>query len=68
MNARQYIDKHGKDRAEQVAKAAGTNLAYFGQIASGIRRPSVSLAQRLVGASGGELDFVALLTSKNHAR
>lgn len=64
MNAREYLDKHGKERAEAVAKAAGTNLAYFCQIAAGIRRPSVNLAQRLVKASKGELEFVALLTSK----
>jgi hypothetical protein len=67
MNAREYLDKHGKEKAEAMAKTAGTNLAYFSQIAAGVRRPSVNLAQRLVDASNGELDFVALLTAKNNA-
>lgn len=67
MNAREYIEKHGKQKAEAVAKSAGTNLAYFSQIAAGVRRPSVNLAQRLVEASDGELEFVALLTSSKVA-
>jgi len=64
MNAREYIDKYGKEKAEAVAKAAGTNMAYFSQLAAGFRRPSVKLAQRLVDASGGELGFVELLTNE----
>lgn len=62
MDANTFIEKFGWAEAERVAKAAGTNRAYFGQIARGHRRPSVKLAQKLVDASEGILDFVALLT------
>jgi hypothetical protein len=51
MDALEFLEKHGKDIAEQVAKKAGTNWAYFSQIAHGHRRPSVDLARKLVGAS-----------------
>ena len=63
MDAKTFIKVHGRERAKQVAEAAGTSFEYFGQMASGRRRPSVKLAQKLVDASNGELDFVALLTS-----
>ena len=63
MNAKQFLDLYGKERAEKVAKAAGTSYAYFNQIAYGHRHPSVKKAQALVEASGGDLDLVALLTS-----
>ena len=67
MNAREYLEIYGKAGAEKVAKKAGSNLAYFMQIARGIRRPSVNLAERLVKASGGKLDFVELLKNKKAA-
>lgn len=61
MDAKSFIDKHGTARAKKVAEAAGTNYAYFSQIAYGHRRPSVDLAEALVSESGGELDLIALL-------
>ncbi len=67
MDARTFRDKFGKAEAEAIAVAAGTNYAYFHQIAAGIRRPSVELAQALVRASGERLDLLALLTNKNAA-
>lgn len=67
MDAKQYLDKYGKDGAEKVAHKAGTKLSYFLQMTTGVRRPSVGLAERLVKASSGELDFVSLLTAKKAA-
>ena len=64
MNAREFLDKFGGAEAEQVAVAAGTNLPYFEQLACGARRPSFELAERLVAASGGRLDVLALLRAK----
>lgn len=63
MNAREFLTQYGPDEAEKVAKLAGTNLAYFKQLAYGHRRASVNLAQKLVNADP-RLDFVALLQSK----
>lgn len=74
MDALQFLEKHGKETAERVANVAGTNWAYFSQIAHGHRRPSADLAQRLVDASAAEiekpkerLDFVSLLQPKAKA-
>ena len=64
MDAKTFHDTYGRERCEQVAKAAKSKLGYFLQIAYGHRRPSPDLAQRLVKASGNKLDFVALLTQK----
>jgi hypothetical protein len=71
MDALNFIEKHGKEVAERVATAAGTNWPYFSQIAHGHRRPSVPLAERLVEESAKEfaaiddqLDFVSLMKSK----
>jgi hypothetical protein len=64
MDAQTFKDKFGIAECEAVAAAAKTNYAYFHQIATGHRRPSVELAQALVEASGGRLDLVALLTAK----
>lgn len=64
MNTREFIDLYGAAEAERVAQKAGSNLSYFKQLASRHRRPSVKLAQRLVEASDGKLDFVSLLTAK----
>ncbi len=63
MNAREYIDTFGWEEAERVAKAAGTNRAYFSQIANGHRNASVPLAQKLVDASAGRLDFMSLVNA-----
>lgn len=61
MNAKQFKDLYGQERAEEVAQKAGTSLAYFLQLAYGHRRPSIELAKRLVEASDNDLDFVSLL-------
>lgn len=69
MDARAFLEKHGKETAERIAKRAGTNYPYFSQIAYGHRRPSVDLARELVKSTEVEfprspdsrLDFEALL-------
>lgn len=61
MDAFTFINEFGWDEAERVARAAGTSVAYFGHLARTARRPSVKLADRLVEASEGRLDFVSLL-------
>ena len=63
MDARQYIDEYGSAVAENLAKRAGTNMAYFRQIANGHRNASINLADALVAASDGELDLMSLLRS-----
>ena len=64
MDANEFLVRYGSDRAGVVAKKAGTNLAYFKQIAKGIRYPSAKLAHRLVEASSQEMGFAALLARK----
>lgn len=64
MNAREFLDRFGRDEAERIARAAGTNLPYFEQLACCARRPSIDLADRLVEASDGRLDTLALLRAK----
>jgi hypothetical protein len=64
MNAREFLDQFGREEAERVAVRAGTNLAYFEQLACCARRPSIDLADRLAGASDGRLDTLALLRAK----
>ncbi|WP_349609095.1 transcriptional regulator [Cupriavidus sp. DF5525] len=66
MDAKTFLKQFGSEEAARVSEVAGTNYAYFSQIAHGHRRPSVKLAQRLVLASEGKLDFVSLLQSKDH--
>ena len=68
MNAKQYILENGWEKAEQVAKAAGTNRAYFSHIAHGHKNASVKLADRLVKASGGDLDFASLIRATEDRR
>lgn len=63
MNAKQFLDAYGKDESERIACEAGSNYAYFSQIAYGHRSPSARLAKKLVEASGGRLGFEELLTS-----
>lgn len=74
MDALAFKEKHGKETTKEVAESAGTNLAYFDQIAHGHRRPSVDLAERLVEESAkkfpsadDQLDFVSLMKSKAKA-
>lgn len=64
MDARSFLDKFGRDEAARIAGAAGTNYAYFSQLAYGHRRPSVKLAERLIAASANRLSFEGLLRSK----
>jgi len=64
MNAKQFLDEFGKVEAERIAIKAGTNWAYFSQIAYGHRRPSAKLAKAMVEASGGRMDFEALLLAE----
>jgi hypothetical protein len=61
MDAKTFLAEHGRLEAARVAQAAGTNYAYFSQIAYGHRRPSVDLAERLVKASGSRMSFEELL-------
>tara|TARA_R110002072_G_scaffold113009_1_gene242420 strand:- start:3102 stop:3308 length:207 start_codon:yes stop_codon:yes gene_type:complete len=61
MNAKEFLERFGREEAERVAALSGTNYAYFSQLAYGHRRPSVDLAERLVAASDGRLDFTKLL-------
>lgn len=51
MDAKGFLDKHGREKVSEVAAKAGTNIAYFSQIAHGHRRPSVDLAYKLVAAT-----------------
>lgn len=55
VNAREYHDTHDKAAIEEMCAAAGTNYAYWRQIAYGHRKPSWQMAQRLAKASGGQL-------------
>jgi hypothetical protein len=61
MNAREFMHTYGRDETRRVAEAAGTNLAYFEQLACGARRPSFDLAERLTIASSGRMDTLSLL-------
>lgn len=55
MNLEQFFDKHGTSRVEDVARAAGTNLAYLRQCKYGTRRMSADLAVKMEAASGREM-------------
>jgi transcriptional regulator with XRE-family HTH domain len=75
MDAKTFLEKHGRDKCVEVAMRAGTNIAYFSQIAHGHRRPSVELAHKLVGASQDmiaaqdeRLDLLSLLQPKSADR
>ncbi len=65
MNAREFLHQYGRDEAEKVARAAGTNLAYFEQLACGARRPSFDLAERLTTESSGRMDVLSLLRERS---
>lgn len=68
MDAEQYLDQYGPHRAAEVAKKAGVSMAHFYAIANGRRRPSVDTAEKLVAASGRELNFMALIKSRAYER
>lgn len=55
MNLEQFFDKHGTSRVSDVARAAGTNLAYLRQCKYGTRRMSADLAVKIEAASGREM-------------
>jgi transcriptional regulator with XRE-family HTH domain len=61
MNATDYFELRGTKKAREVAEKAGISYPYFWQISRRLRRPSPEVAERLVEASGHELDFVSLL-------
>ncbi len=63
MDAKQYIDEYGAEKAEEIALASGTNLAYFRQIASGHRNCGKTLAKRLC-EHACELDLMSLIYAK----
>lgn len=65
MNARQFLDTFGREEAERVALRAGTNLAYFEQLACCARSPSFSLAEELAAASSGRMEVLALMRAKS---
>lgn len=55
MNLEQFFDKHKTSHVEDVARAAGTNLAYLRQCKYGTRRMSADLAVKMEAASGREM-------------
>jgi hypothetical protein len=61
MNAKEFLVSTPKDRLLAVLQQAGTNLAYFRQIAYGHRLPSRDMAARLERASEGKLSRMQLL-------
>jgi len=63
MDAKTFKTTFGNEEAKMVCKEAGCSWIYYYMICSGIRRPSVNLAHRMVKASGGRLDLISLLPS-----
>lgn len=61
MDAREFLDTYGFEEARRVAESAGTNFAYFWQLANGYRFPSRDLAVKLEKASDGRMSRVALI-------
>lgn len=53
MDAKTFYQTTDMEAVEAVCQAAGTNLAYFRQIAYGHRKASPHLALKLEQASGG---------------
>ena len=63
MDVKEFLTRYGRSEAKSVADRAGTNYRYFYQLATGKRRASVEMAHRLVVASGGRMDQMAILTA-----
>jgi metallophosphoesterase superfamily enzyme len=61
MTAYEYLKRHGKARADQIAELAGISPAYFNQICHGHRHPSCKVAERLSVASKRRLRIQDLL-------
>ena len=51
MDIKSFADRLQPEQRKAFVKLAGTNLAYFSQIANGHRRASTELARRFVDAS-----------------
>lgn len=60
MNAREFLECHSRQQLEAFCAKAGTNRAYFSQIAYGHRRPSPEMCRRLEAASGYALSRAEL--------
>ena len=61
---KEYINKFGVEKATEVAIQAGTTYQYLNQVALGFRNASPKLAKRLIEASGGRIDFEALVLAR----
>lgn len=68
VDLKQYIDQYGREEGKALAERAGTIWQYVYQCANGYRRPSVEKAKRLVEASGGKLDLLAMLTAPKKSK
>lgn len=61
LNAREFLDRFGREEAERVCVRAGTKFSYFVHLAGGHRNPSTDLAKRLVRASDRRMSLTKLL-------
>lgn len=61
MSPYEYYKSHDRAVIQAVAKRAGTNLAYFEQLARGYRSPSIKLAKRLVLATDHQVPLIEWL-------
>lgn len=68
MDAREFLKTFGPEEAEAVCKRAGTNMAYFRQLAGGFRSPSAKLARRLAEESANRMDEMSLLYPPESAK
>lgn len=73
MDAKTFLETHGRDLVTLVCEKAGTKIEYFSQIAHGHRRASVDLAHKLVAACETvivepekRLDLLSLLQPKEN--
>lgn len=66
VDAKAFLAKY-PDEAAAVCERAGTKVVYLKQLASGFRRPSPEMAQRLALASSGRMDVLSLLFPKQRA-
>lgn len=67
MDAMTYIKDVGIPQAREIAQNAGTTYEYLYQIACGHRNAGTELALKLADESGGKLDAISLMTSKQSA-
>jgi len=64
VDLKQFIKEYGREEGQKLAEKAGTSWPYIYQCANGYRRPSVEMATKLVEASDGRLDLLAMLTAE----